>query len=420
MALEINVNFTDLARKSFNFTSIEQLKEFSLREAKYWSDQWGVIKGFGIGSQHAYIATHSIWRSVYDLLESWKENFKKWDEKTSISNINSQCGQWASQINGRWLWSGHAFNDAWIASYKISQATGDAFINAIVGNSVNGIGSFDILKGSVLAYEFLFQEESTLTKRRHAEEKAFSRLRGQLAEKKDELIKQVEEFQEGMVFWADETQQGFSDWHQEKKNEFSQWHSKLDEGLNQAEAGRQSLFETKLQGWESNISQLEHTYEEKLRLERPARYWAIRARRLWIQGLCWSTLLAVLLAGGIAYFTYLFTQWLSGKEMTVSLHSFQGAVLLTVIISSFVFLIRMASRLAFSAFHLQRDAEEREQLTHVYLSLVNQSQADDESRKIILQALFSRAETGLLAGESGPTMPGIDGLVGLARTTGQR
>jgi hypothetical protein len=55
-----------------------------------------------------------------------------------------------------------------------------------------------------------------------------------------------------------------------------------------------------------------------------------------------------------------------------------------------------------------RDSEEREQLTYLYLSLKNQSAVDDNSKDIILQALFSRTETGLLAQEHGPTMPGIE------------
>jgi hypothetical protein len=68
----------------------------------------------------------------------------------------------------------------------------------------------------------------------------------------------------------------------------------------------------------------------------------------------------------------------------------------------------MLAKMTFSSFHLQRDAEEREQLAYVYLALVNESKADDESQKIILQSLFSRAETGLLSGENGPTMPIAD------------
>ena len=63
------------------------------------------------------------------------------------------------------------------------------------------------------------------------------------------------------------------------------------------------------------------------------------------------------------------------------------------------------AKLTFSAFHLQRDAEEREQLTHLYLNLREGANDDVESRRIILQSLFSRSESGLLSNETGPTMP---------------
>ena len=61
--------------------------------------------------------------------------------------------------------------------------------------------------------------------------------------------------------------------------------------------------------------------------------------------------------------------------------------------------------MAFSSFHLARDAEEREQLTYVYLSLIKDSAVDEKEKSLIMQSLFSRAETGLLKGDSGPAMP---------------
>ncbi|WP_458294000.1 DUF6161 domain-containing protein [Geobacter anodireducens] len=43
--------------------------------------------------------------------------------------------------------------------------------------------------------------------------------------------------------------------------------------------------------------------------------------------------------------------------------------------------------------------------------LVNETEIDTESRKIILQSLFSRSDSGLLTGDHGPTMPGISDVV---------
>lgn len=63
-----------------------------------------------------------------------------------------------------------------------------------------------------------------------------------------------------------------------------------------------------------------------------------------------------------------------------------------------------------SATHLQRDAEERAQLTYFYLALIKDGAIDEKSRDIVIQSLFSRTETGLLGGDSSPTMPAMDVL----------
>ena len=63
------------------------------------------------------------------------------------------------------------------------------------------------------------------------------------------------------------------------------------------------------------------------------------------------------------------------------------------------------------SFHLARDAHERQQLRYVYLSLVHEKKIDATEQKIVLQSLFSRADTGLLKGEQAPTMPFVDRLI---------
>ena len=60
----------------------------------------------------------------------------------------------------------------------------------------------------------------------------------------------------------------------------------------------------------------------------------------------------------------------------------------------------------FSSYHLARDAEERHTLTFFYLALIKDTEVNEEDRKMILQSLFSRTDTGLLKEDSSPTLPG--------------
>lgn len=420
MTIAINFHLEDKTRKSFRFSGIDELKDFAKKESDYWRVQRDIVAAFPSKYVNESISAGIWWGEVYKTLDNWKDDLEKWDDQTAQNNLNNQFGNWRNQLNGRWVWSGAPFNDAWIGSYRLSKATGDAFFNAITGGDTGNTGQFEYLKGYILAYEFLLQDENTLTRRRNGEEKAFSRLRNQLAEKKDELIGQIVELQEDVAGWKKETQGQYEGWFTNQQEDYRSWKQDQDEAYAAEHEQHKSQFDQQMSEWVGKITDLEHTYHEKLRLEKPVVYWNTRAKKLRNQGLAWTAVLVAILATGASGFGYFFTHWLTGVETVISLHSFQGAVLLTVIISSFVFAIRVTSRLAFSAFHLQRDCEEREQLTHVYLALANEAQPDAESRKIILQSLFSRAETGLLANEAGPTMPGLSEAVSAAARGGAR
>ena len=85
--------------------------------------------------------------------------------------------------------------------------------------------------------------------------------------------------------------------------------------------------------------------------------------------------------------------------------SIKWSIVFITFISFLFFLIRTFTKLTFSSFHLSRDAQERKQLTYVYLALKENDAVSDIDRNIVLQSLFSRADTGLLKEDSSPTMP---------------
>ena len=69
------------------------------------------------------------------------------------------------------------------------------------------------------------------------------------------------------------------------------------------------------------------------------------------------------------------------------------------------FSIKVVSKVMFSSFHLARDSEERYTLTYFYLALLKDSNVTSDEKQLIMQSLFSRADTGLLKEDSSPTMP---------------
>lgn len=87
------------------------------------------------------------------------------------------------------------------------------------------------------------------------------------------------------------------------------------------------------------------------------------------------------------------------------------SIIFVTFLSFLAFGIRALTKVTFSSFHLARDAEERERLTFVYLALIKDASIDKSDRQLIMQSLFSRADTGLLKDDSSPTMPGTNSFI---------
>lgn len=158
--------------------------------------------------------------------------------------------------------------------------------------------------------------------------------------------------------------------------------------------------------YEQRFIDQEKKHKEFLTLKEPGKFWEDQARTYQMQGWLWSLILSLVITAGLIWASNFYIAWLSGSEQKIGLNTLHGVVILGVIVTFFGFTTRILSKLALSSFHLMRDAQERKLLTYLYLSLNQDNQLDQNSREIVLQSLFSRSDSGLLSGDSSPTMPG--------------
>lgn len=164
-------------------------------------------------------------------------------------------------------------------------------------------------------------------------------------------------------------------------------------------------FEESLEFWKNKVTSLENLYEEKLKLDKPAKYWDQKARDYKADSFLWACALFSVLVVGFFVFGNFFSDWLKGDFKVLNLASFQGAAIFLVTVTTYFYIIRILSKITLSLLHLSRDAEERAQLTYFYLSLSNNAEIDNETRKMIMQSLFTRTESGLLGGDASTKFP---------------
>lgn len=264
--------------------------------------------------------------------------------------------------------------------------------------SISNPSNKNRLSGYILAYEFSNKDESAIFKRIEKEKASIAELRSSYSEKISKAENEAIEFIKKTNLKFVEFSEKVDELKEEKEKGYNKWFEKTT-----------SDFKTFDDASKKRINELEVLYNEKLKLEAPATYWRERAKKLKHEGTSWLYGLIVCTLISIGILIIVLSKIADGTIQKVFLETgtaVKWSIAFITLISFMAYGIRVFSKLTFSSFHLVRDAEEREQLTYVYLALKNEKTIDQTERHLIMQSLFSRADTGLLKDDASPTMPG--------------
>lgn len=399
---EIDVSFKDATGKKFAFNTLYKLRDFIALERDFWTkiedhltaeDRMHieeVVQGHAIRTAETPLLYSIISSGLYfkDLDEDFKLKFvdllidNNHNEEVEVEEAISSIQQtFYSLQNESWVWSEHVFCKKGLEIFRAyGVVTASSFFEAFFKKpKFTNLSNLEAFKGALLAYEFQMQGESYLERRITLEEESIDELKERIFKTRDNLYQEL---------------------HSSKKK------FKENSDVLMRDCNKQFSI------WCEEIESLEKTYKEKLRLEPAASYWKTKAEDYKKLGNRWALILSVFVAVGLAIFGVLFYTWVNAQATAISIDSLQGVVLFITLLSVYAFAIKALSKLVFSSYHLQRDAEEREQLTYLYLSLTHEKDDfDTDARSIVLQALFSRADTGLISGDSSPTMPGVHEII---------
>lgn len=273
---------------------------------------------------------------------------------------------------------------------KVYQNSPDYFqgtYHSLLQTGTYGVNTPDLLYGAILAYEFTLKDQTSIAKRRDAEESSISKIR-------DDFHK-----------YLTESEQHLAKHLHDANTTYDEYVKRIDELKTEKDDSITEWFATT----QKRVTELEKTYTDKLKLEEPAKYWDNRAKSLQTQG--WKSLfvLVLCLAGICITLSIIlcttpetiFASWFDNDKTA----AIKWTIVYATLISFMAFVLRALSKYMFSSFHLARDCEERHTLTYFYLSLLKDSSVTDGDRQLIMQSLFSRADTGLLKEDSAPTMP---------------
>lgn len=254
-----------------------------------------------------------------------------------------------------------------------------------------------------LAYEFLQRDHTHITERRKAEKASITRIRNDFQKYLSTSENQLNQFLKESKQKTDDNAKLIDETREAKETNFENWYKEVKE-----------KHEKFVEETNESRKDLEKTYRELLRLQEPAKYWEDRATDLKKEGWKYLIILSVLvLLGAGSLFALLIL--LPGQTFEKIFDSTGMAIKWSIVFITFIsflaYSVGLLAKTTFSSFHLARDAEERKQLTYLYLSLKKDGNVEDKDRQLVLQSLFSRADTGLIKEDSSPTMPGASNFL---------
>lgn len=188
----------------------------------------------------------------------------------------------------------------------------------------------------------------------------------------------------------------FTNYMIEQKEQYQQWFS------NTADKIDKFMLEHS-----NKLSNIEKTYEEKLKVEEPAKFMLEQSKKysksfkLWCVAILVLTvillgLLALIVSPQVSFNDKLITINFLSKDMPV-----YSSIILLAMISLVVYILRIFIKMAISSKHLMEEYKQKYSLTYFYLSLVNNGNIQDEkTQNMILASLFTKADTGLIKNES--------------------
>ena len=214
---------------------------------------------------------------------------------------------------------------------------------------------------------------------------------------------------------AGENQQEITHFIEEKRKEVQ---DQVDKNIAEMDD-----YKSKVDDWEAekheSLNALEETYRKKLQLEAPEKLWNERSKKYRIWAWCWTcglVLAVAILLPVIAWFMNSLHEFPKGITEKVPFLSQQ--VLFIGVISFFVYIIRVIVKIVMSNHHIAMEYEQKAALTRFYQALTYEGvEVDDNEKLIIMSALFSKVDTGLVKTSESVDLDGVLGLI--ARNSGK-
>lgn len=396
--VKYSTTLTDYFGDRTEFSTLGELVSFLIKEYEFWEK--GLEQLPRQNSGHLGRIKNETLINIKRFFEGAKQAVSTQQDQNLTSQLQNLYRNQLQSLGSSWIQRNHPAIDKILKLYEIHNYTVvDTFLAILKSPDQNHPIQYP---NQMIAffeyYKFKGYDTDGLFDFAQSTEKTINNIQHELEQSSNQLFETMHSKHEFIDKWHQDQIESFENQQHTQQNTDE---TRVNNQTNQ--------FNESMSEWQQRVGDLEAEYKENLRFQAPAQYWQHAANTHIFWGLMWGLILLFIVVLGLYELSDFFESWLIGKELKIQLDTIQGAAIFVTFVSVYAFIISVLSKLTLSSVHLYRDAREREQLTHLYLSLSNETNLDSDARNIILQSLFSRADSGLLGKDGGaPVMPIID------------
>ena len=396
--------------KYLNFSSFERVIDENL---KYWHDKKGG-QGF-----------HAEWQNLRNKVNSIKEYLEAIDDSPEsrggiLNYLYSNLSNDSVDNNGKYTYR-ISVNSPIVSDANWQSI--DRFIDFYLNRVDDGRELPDAMRRYVELYRNPIQVGSSLYQNyNYSYYPALFILKNELSPKnvsiknfEQKTLRPARDKLEQLLQEAGESQQEVTRFIEEKHEEVQ---TQVDKNIAEMDD-----YKSKVDDWEAEkhkaLNALEETYRNKLQLEAPEKLWNERSREYRKRANCWTVglfIVTIILLLVINWFVNSLHEFPKGITEKVPFLSQQ--VLFIGVISFFIYIIRIIVKIVMSNHHIAMEYEQKAALTGFYQALTYKGiEVDDNEKLIIMSALFSKVDTGLVKTSESIDLDSVLGLI--ARNSGK-
>lgn len=220
----------------------------------------------------------------------------------------------------------------------------------------------------------------------------YNRMEKNISSSISEIISEKDSY----IDFMNEEKDKISKWQKDKETDYSDWFGNSKKDYNE--------FMTQS---EEKMQNLEKTYSEKLKVEKPAEFMETKSKEYAEQTKFWVKLDVIVAIILLVLLALIIDPKIDFGEKVISVNLFSNelpvysSIIILAMICLVIYVLRIMIKITMSSKHLSEEYKQKYILAYFYLSLINEGKMDEKVGQTILTLLFSKADTGLIKNDSG-------------------